>query len=293
MSAMRRWRRHGGAFIHALHGSHGIFAGAFLFLVLAWVELALPRDTNLLLFVAPVFVLLAIGLVTLPREGVAAQQRAVAVLENPDGWRIMMRRLAWPVLLCVLLAPRILLAAYGIPHLNPLTGVITPGVQQRLTVTFLFAVLLVPAIYLRASRNYAPTIETARPSTLSEDDFTNVQRDMLVVMTALLVLTWAWLLRPFWFPFSLFEWTPSLDSLRAGVAGVGAVAFALTIPATLWMSLAAHLGTLWHIGRHGSWFEHRRHAVMAAGHVVFIIWAVALHIYDLLWIAQYRSAVGF
>lgn len=293
MSTAKRWVHHLGSVIHFLHGSYGIFAGATLFLILAWAEPALPRGTDLLLFVGPLFLILAIGLITLPREGVAAQQRAVAVLSSPDGPQVMARRLIWPIALCILLAPRIFLAAYGVPHLNPLTGVITPGVQLRLTVTFLFGVLLVPALYLRASRRYAPQIKTSRPSELEQNDFTHTQRDLLLAMTGLLLIAWAWLLRPFWFPFSLFGWPPSLASLHEGARGVGSVAFALIIPAMLWMSLAAHLGTLWTVGRGGTWSEHRRCVMLAALHIGFIVFAIVLHIYDLLWIAQYRRAVGF
>ncbi|MGB1586424.1 MAG: hypothetical protein ACPHID_05205 [Thermoplasmatota archaeon] len=292
MNTWRRWQERLALAVHALHGSRGVYLGALGFLIITWAEPAIDPDVDRLFLTLPVFVIFVNGLVTLPREGVAARQRALALLDGEQDWRPMARRLFWPALLTLLLAPRIFLAGYGIPHMNPLTGLLTPAIQRQLTVTFLFLLLLIPAWYLRSSRRYAP-IEPQRPKDLAEDDQLHGQRDLLLWMSLAIGAAWAWLLAPFWTPFSLLEWTPHLDSLRQGASGLGSISFALTIPLVLWMSLHAHLAFLFALWRRDAFATQRRQAALAVAHIALVLLAVALHVYDLLWIAQYRSAVGF
>lgn len=293
MNRWMKWVDRTARAVHALRGSRGVYLGALGFLIITWAEPAIDPEVNRLILTLPVFTVFVVGLVTLPREGVAARERALALLDREAGWRPMARRLIWPALLCLLLAPRVFLAAYGVPHMHPLTGVITPAIQRQLTVTFLFLLLLLPAIYLRSSRSYAPHIEPQRPVHLDPDDATHTQRDLLLWMSVAIAVAWAWLLSPFWSPFSLLEWTPDLDSLRLGARGVGSIAFALTIPLVLWMSLNAHLVFLHAAWQREVFATRRRQIALAALHVVLILAALVLHIWDLLWIAQYRSAVGF
>lgn len=292
MGAWKRWIERLAVAVHALHGSRGVYLGAIGFLTITWAEPAIAPDVDRLFLTLPVFAVFLNGLITLPREGVAARMRALALLDRDADWQPMARRLIWPALLCLLLAPRIFLAGYGIPHMNPLTGLLTPAIQRQLTVTFLFLLLLIPPWYLRSSRRYAD-IEPKRPKDLAEDDELHGQRDVLLWMSLVIAGAWAWLLAPFWTPFSLLEWTPHLDSLREGASGLGSISFALTIPLMLWMSLHAHLAFLFGLWRRDAFATRRRQTAFAMLHVGLVLLALALHVYDLLWIAQYRSAVGF
>lgn len=289
---MKVWLERAAIGLHSVHGSRGLFLGALGLLALTLADPAIPRDVDRTLLTAPVFLVLVLGLVTLPREAVAAQQRARSLLEADEPERLLARRLWWPFLLVVLLAPRVFLAAYGIPHMNPLTGVITPGVQRQITVAFLFFVLLLPVIYLRASRRYAPHIVAKRPAHLPREDRSHQDRDLLLLLGFVLLVAWAWLLRPFWAPFSLIEWLPSLTSLEAGPRGVASITFAVAIPLILWTTLVAHLALLNRIVRTKAW-DRPRVVALAASHLLLAFVAIILHVYDLLWIAQYRSAVGF
>ncbi len=279
--------------LHAIHGSRGILAGSLGLLLLGLADPALPRDLNRTLLTGPLLLVLIAGLLTLAREGVATQQRARTLRNDETATRKMTRRLLWLLPLTLLLSPRIFLAAYGVPHLNPLTGVIFPDTQRHLALLFLFLLMLLAAMYLRSSKRYAPHIRSRRPRDLPHEDLSHQERDWLLWMVIGIALAWGWLLRPFWHPFSLLQWPPSLNSLQQGAAGVGALAFSLAIPMMLFLNLASHLSLLRDIQIAGTWHKDRHIAAMAAIHVTLSLTAIILHAYDLLWIAQYRSAVRF
>lgn len=281
------------AAIHALHGSRGLALGILGLLALSLIEPILPRNADRFWIVLPVFALFVIGGSTLAREGVAAQHRVRRLLEDDAAARKVARRLAWPALLLVLLSPRIFLAMYGIPHLNPLTGLAIPAVQQTITVAFLYFVLLVPVMYLRASRRYAPEIIPKRPRDLTRHDRSHQERDWLLWMSLALAVVWAWLLHPFWAPFSLLDWPPGLDSMRAGVRGVASITYALGIPIVLFVNMVSYLRLLRAIQVEGQWRTRAKLAWATGLHVAAILGAIVLHAYDLLWIVQYRNAVPF
>ncbi|HET6398360.1 MAG TPA: hypothetical protein VFH47_02265 [Candidatus Thermoplasmatota archaeon] len=277
---------------HALRGTRGLLLGAVGLLLLTLLEPALPPATDLAWLVAPVLVVLANGLATLPREGVTLQHRAVAVLAHGHPEPQMRRRLAYIVALDVLLLPRIFLAAYGVPSLNPLTGLVSAGILARVSVTFVFVVLLLPILYLRSNRRYAPHLHPQRPKDLPPDHPDHRTRDLLVLQVAALVLGFALLLRPFWSPFTLLEWPPSLASLNAGPAGVHRLAFALLVPVLLFLTVAAHAQLLFRLGKDG-WRARRGVAGLAAAHIALSLLGIALHAYDLLWIVRYQSMWNF
>lgn len=279
--------------LHWVHGSRGLLVGAAGLLFLSLAEPTIPRGLDRTLLTAPLLVLLVAGLATLPREGVAAQQRARSLRDDPHGARKMARRSPWLILLLLLLAPRVFLAAYGIPHLNPLTGVVLPPTQRYLSLLFLFLLMLLAVLYLRSSRSYASHILPRRPRDLPRSDHSHQERDTLLWMILGLGLLWGWLLRPFWFPSSLLMWPPGLESLSQGPAGVSSLAFSLTIPLILFMNLVAHLSLLHDIARAGTWHKDARIATWAAIHAGLALAVILVHAYDLLWIAQYRSAVRF
>ncbi len=281
------------AALHTVHGSRGILFGSLGLMLLGLADPALPRDLDRTLITAPLMLILAAGLLTLAREGVATQQRARALRDDPHAMRKMGLRILWLLPLVLLLSPRIFLAAYGVPHLNPLTGVIFPDTQRHLALMFLFLLMLLAVMYLRSSRRYASHILAKRPRDMPRHDLSHQERDWLLWMIAGLALIWGWLLRPFWHPFSLFQWTPGLDSLRQGAAGVGALAFSIAIPLMLFINLASHLSLLRDIHQAKAWVTERDVATMAAVHAALSLTAIILHAYDLLWIAQYRSAVRF
>lgn len=290
--ALAPWLERLAVAIHAIHGSRGLFYGASGLLVLSLAHPAIPRQFDRFWLVLPFFLILVVGLLTLPREGVAAQRRAERLIDAEDAIKQMWRRYVWLLLLLVLLAPNVFLAAYGIPQFNPLAGVATPAVQRQVTLGVLFAILLLPALYLRSSRRYAPDIPAMRPKDLPRDDGSSQARDLLLVTGVILLVVWAWLLKPFWSPFTLLDWPPGLDSLRVGPRGVATIAFSLVIPMTLWMSLAAHFELLRDLWERNLLQAKAQIVAMASLHIVTILACVILHVYDLLWIAQYRSAIG-
>lgn len=277
---------------HALHGSRGLFLAATALLLLALLEPALPEVDRLVLTL-PIFLLLLNGLFTLPREGVAAQWRARALLGDPHAVRKMLRRLAWPALLCILLLPTPFLALYGIPHISPLTGLVLPDLLRRISMVTLYAILLLPVLYLRSSRTYAPDIVPRRPRDLSREDGSHAARDVLLWMQLGILVAWALLTAAFWRPFSLLEWPPSLGSLRAGVRGLAGITFSLVVPVVLFTSVAAHLHLLRELVAGGRWRGHRPVLWLALLHVALALAAVCLHTYDILWIVRYQTYAPF
>lgn len=278
---------------HILHGTRGLMLGAAALLVLGLVDPILPPDLDRLLFVLPVFAVLVIGAATLAREGVAVQQRARALASTDAGSRRLAQTLVWPALLCILLAPRFFLAAYGIPHISPFTGLLLPAAQQRLTHVFLFVTVLVAALYLRSTKHYARHAVAKRPRELSRDDRSHQERDGLLWMSGITAAVYAWLLYPFWRPFSLLQWPPGLESLDAGSRGVASLTFSLVVPLVLFIVLAGHGALLYDMARRGEIRQRPWLTAWAALHALLGVAAAALHVYDLLWIAQYRAAAPF
>jgi hypothetical protein len=279
--------------VHRLHGTRGLSVAATSLLVLALVEGFLPPGLDLTFVMVPVVAILAIGLFTLPREGVAAQQRARSLLTDAEAPNKMIRRMIWLVLLVVLLLPRVFLGLYGIPHMSPLTGLLEPSLHRRITLVAIYCVLLVSILYLRSGRRYAPHIVPQRPKDLSKQDRSHSRRDVLLGLVVAILVLWSWLLYGFWRPFSLLEWPPSLDSLGQGVRGVSSIAFALVIPATLFVTAVAHLSLLHDIWREGQWRRRATLASLSGVHVAIAFLAIALHVYDLLWIVRYQSLTLF
>lgn len=271
----------------AVEGTRGLLLGTALLLLAAMTEPALPADFPRWLFTVPALVLLVAGLVTLPREGVALQDRLAALGDAGDA-RALLRGVVWLALAVLLLLPRFFLAAYGVPHLNPLVGLVPQQWVVRLATVFLFVVLLAPTLYLRSGRSGA-----AWPPTVADDDALQRRRDTLLVAVGLLLLVWALVLRPFWTPFSLFTWPPGLWSLTAGARGIAALAFALLPPAVLLMALNAQASLLRRLARMPRG-PGRDHCLAAACvHVALVLVAAFLHGYDLLWIARYESLAQF
>lgn len=277
------------ALARAVEGTRGLLQGTGLLLLAALIEPALPAGFPRVLFTVPALLLLLAGLVTLPWEGLAAQQRACALAEARD-WRPLARQLPWIAVVVLLLLPRLFLGAYGIPHLNPLVGVVPAHWIVRLATAFLFFVLLAPLLSLRATRQGAlwpnQPLPPRRESGIR-------QRDALLAGTAILLAVWALLLHPFWAPFSLLQWPPALWSLSLGARGVAALAFALVPPAVYFLALCAQ-GTLFgRLLRQPASSGRDRCLAVAGAHILLILLAAFLHGYDLLWIARYESLAQF
>lgn len=272
-----------------IEGTRGLLWGTGLLLLGALVEPGLPAGVPLLLLTVPALLLLATGLVTLPRDGLAAHDRTVRLAAGLD-WRAMLRRLTWIGVAVVLLLPRLFLAGYGIPHMNPVVGLVSQQWIVRLATAFLFAALLVPILYLRAGRRGVPW---PRPHELPEGDPQARRHDALLIGIALLVVVWALMLRPFWTPFSLLQWPPELWSLTAGTRGVAALAFAVVLPAVLFTALAANAALLRVLLDVAPSPDRTKCLSIAATHIALTLLAAFLHGYNLLWIARYESLAQF
>lgn len=293
LPAWRRGWEHLATFVHFIHGTRSLGLAVVLLLLLTLAEPVFPQGLGRVTYTLPVFVLALIGLLTLPREAVAMQLRVQKLVLEPGAAAALARHLAYPLALLLLLAPTVFLAAYGIPHLSPLTGLVTPEIQQRVAVAYLFLLLLVPVLQLRSSRRYAPEIATRRPRDLPPLAFEHRQRDLLQALQLTLIVVWLLVLVPFWSPFSLFQWLPDLDSFTAGVRGVATLAYAIFLPTMLFMHAATHAQALRHLVREGDWREETADVVLLLLHILASLGAILLHAYDVLWIARYQSAVGF
>ena len=270
----------------AVEGSRGLLWGTGLLLLAALLEPGLPTGFPKWLFTIPALTLLVAGLLTLPHEGVALQDRLIGLGEAGDA-RGLLRPVVWLGLAVLLLLPRLFLGAYGIPHLNPLVGLVPTPWVVRVATAFLFVVLLMPTLYLRAGR-----VGSQWPAA-PVDEALQRRRDTLLVAAMLLLVVWALLLRPFWSPFSLLHWPPQLWSLTAGSRGVAALAFALVPPAVLLMALNAQAALLRRLARAPRSPQRDRCLAAAWLHVALVLLAAFLHGYDLLWIARYESLAQF
>lgn len=278
--------------VHALHGTRSLLASAVLLLLLSLIETALTARLLRSGLIIVALLLLVNGLATLAREGAVAEEHVRHLLDRPDARQAMARRLVWPVLLLVLLLPRFFLAVYGIPHLNPLTGLVLPSIQRRITLVYLLIVVLVPIIYMRVGRRYAPHVAVPRPKQLADDDPAHGTRNALLLACGVLVPIWLLLMRPFWAPFSLLAWPPGLASL-ASVRGVAALSYTLAVPVPLFMVLSGHLGLLRELHRRNLWGARWDLAALGIAHIVFTLVAVALHGYDILWVVRYEAGARF
>lgn len=282
-----------GAAIHAVHGSRGLGIAVVAMFVLTIVEPVIPSGAARAMVTIPVFALGLTGLLTLPREGVAVQLRLRRLVQDAGAGRELAKALVFPFLLMVLLMPQSFLAAYGVPHFSPLTGLVLASFQRRVATAFLFGLLLLPIIHLRRTRRYAPDVTAQRPMVLADQDPIHHRRDVLVVLVLAVVLVWAALLWPFWKPFSLFAWPPSLQSFTVGIRGVAALAYSVFLPALLFIHLAAHAHGIRYLVAHAAWRTHWHRFTLLWIHVALGLVAAGLHIYNLLWIVRYQSLVGF
>lgn len=281
---------HVGTLIHDLHGTRSLAAAGVLVLLLTLTEPVLP-DLVVPGLSGLAVVLLVLGVLTLPRETAAAQQRLATALGQPGTQRLLGRLLVLPALLLILLLPRLFLAAYGIPHLTPASGLLLPSIVNRVALVFLAAVLLVPILGFRQVRHRLGHGPVPRPRDLAATDIEDDRRELLLAGVVVLGIVWLWLLEAFWTPFSLLAWPPRLASLDSA-RGVTAIAFTIVVPAVLFAGTAIHaelLRAAWRLER-----SRRRSSllVLAGAHLLLLFAALALHAYDLLWIAKYQSASG-
>lgn len=281
--------------VHRARGTRGLTVAAGLLVVFAALEPTFEDWFPKILYTLPLVVLGVVGLVTLPREGVAVHARALAVLEDPRGPKRMLRRAVLGAAVCLSLFPSIFLAVQGVPHLSPLAGLAPPELVRWIGLVGLVVVVLLVVLYLRSSRGYAAEISTPRKDEL--DDDAEARRDVLGLSLVVILVAWAWMLQGFWRPFSLLEWHGGdleayFASLELGARGVAGIAFAVVPPALLFIVLSAHLNLLWQVGRRRLWKEKKSVVALAWVHVAFCVVGVVLHMYNVLWIVRFRT-LGF
>lgn len=272
-----------------LRGTRGLATVIPLLLVLSMVEPLFPRGFPLAVTTLPLAVLLAVALATLPAEATRAIRHARAHAGRAHPARALAWSLLLPLLLTLALQPRLFLAAYGIPHLSPLTGIATPAIQQRVAAGFLYALLLVPVAYLRVVEWYRGAADLAPPKRPRAP----WDRSLLPALTLLLAILWAALLAPFHGRFPLLSWPPDVTLYAAGVQGLSAVAYTLVVPLTLFAAIAAHAAFLEEVHRGRTWRAVAPSAALAAAHILLCLLATALAAYNALWIVSYESAARF
>lgn len=277
--------------VHGVHGTRGLSIGVAALLLSTLLEPVFGPGLGWVFFTVPVLVLLVTGLLTLPREGVAVQDRILAVARRPGGPSVLLRHAVLPAVLLMLLWPQVFLAAYGIPHMSPLTGFVLPSLQRRLAVAYLFVVLWLPLLALRRTRGLA-AIEAVRPRSLPAHDPRHDRREALLLLLVLLGVSWLFLLRTFWQPFTLLMWPPGASSLITGTAGVARLAYTVLLPAALYLRGSAHAVALAALLRDG-WRLHMQAIAVLLLHLGLVLGATALAVYDLLWIVDYQASVRF
>lgn len=297
MTRWDRFRERLAIGVHAIHGTRGLTLASAALLLFTAVEPGFPDALPRIAYALPLAVLLMIALATLPREGVAAQGRARALIDEPMAVRRMTRRALWGTALCAALLPNFFLAVQGVPHLSPMAGLFIPGIVRWVGLLGILLVLLLVVLYLRSSRGYAPEIVPLRPVELRETSRRHTEREVMMVQMWVLAIAWAWMLRGFWAPFSLLEWhggdgAAYLASLHAGARSLAGIAFTVVPPVVLFIILSAHLALLREIHERRIWAEQRPVVLLAGVHIVLVVLAVLLHAYDLFWLIRYRS-LGF
>lgn len=271
--------------IHKIHGTRGLLVTGILLLALSIIEPFLPAAVPRILYTLPMAVVLAVAVVTLAREGVAIQDRLLHLGHRADATARLWKHAVIPAVVVVLLLPDLFLAAYGIPHMSPLTGLVLPDVQHRIAVAYLYAILLLVAWSLRRTRRMAPNI---RSLPLRELDAAHrTRRDILWWLSIGLITVWLVALSAFWQPFSLFAWPPGLESLRSGVRGLASITYAGALPVLLFVGASAHVRTAFRLWREGPAL--RRPVPWFAAIAALYLTAAMLHLYDLFWIARYQA----
>lgn len=274
-TARQRWEPVA-RFIHDIHGTRSLAVTILLLAVLSLAEPALPPDWPAWVVTVPLASLAAIGLATLAREAVATQLRLRRLTEDPACRLLLQVDLLYPLALVILLAPRVFLAAYGVPHMSPWTGLVSTALQQRIATTYMFALLLIPILHLRRARRYAPQIVPLRPRDLGPEDLLHNQRDLVLLLQGGIVVAWLALLWPFWGP---------IDP-AAGVRGIDRIVFAVFLPTILFVHATAHAQAWYRLAKVGG---PKSAMALLAAHIVLGLVAAALHVYAMLWIVRYQA----
>jgi len=162
---------------------------------------------------------------------------------------------------------------------------------RRIALVFLAAVLLVPILGFRQVRHRLGPGPVLRPKDLQPTDLEDDRRELLLAGIVLLGAVWLLLLQAFWSPFSLLAWPPGFGSFGSA-RGVTALAFTLVVPAVLFAGTAIQAELLRAIRKLAPSRARARLAGLAATHLLLLLTALALHAYDLLWIAKYQAASG-
>jgi hypothetical protein len=276
------------SFVHFARGARSLGLASLGVLILTSLSTALPQIVIPVL-AGFVIVPLVIGLSTLPRDGATAQANLTATLEKPDLMRRLTRLLVVPGVLLILLLPQLFLGAYGIPHMTPLTGLVLPSVQRQLGLIYLAFILILPLVALRQARHSMGASKTRRPKDVPEEDPMHDRRDLLILCSLAIAVVWLIMLRSFWSPFSLFAWPPSFASLYS-VRAVTAVAFTVAPPIVLFMRIALHAELARLMLRDKDTERRARRLALNGLHLLLLIGCVALHAYNLFWIARYQAA---
>jgi hypothetical protein len=272
----------------AVLGTRGLATAGLLILAATALEGVLPPRL-LLAMTGLATALLAVGLLTLSREAASAQHHVAGRGLDDDLARRLGRLLVFPLLLVILLLPRLFLGAYGIPHLTPMAGLLLPAAVRRVALLFLAVVLLAALVYVQRFRRGVAPLD--KPRELAEDPVQDDRRLALLAALFLLGTAWLLLLRPFWSPFSLLAWPPGFESLTSA-RGVTALAVSLAVPLPLFGSLALQAELLRVAVQSPPSRLRLRVLVLTGFHAALALTALALHAYDLLWIARYEAASG-
>lgn len=273
--------------VHFVHGTRGIIVASGL--LLGWLLIEPNVDSRIAPWVvAPLLLLLVLGLATLAREGVAVQLRARELLHHENPVRVLQKRAVLLALLLVLLLPRVFLALYGIPHLSPAAGYLAPQAVQSIAAAHVAAIVLIAALYLRSSGMEAH-VPVRRPIELRDGSGQHLARTGLQVALLVTVVASLWALRGFWQPFSLLEWPPGLASLSS-VRATASIAVAVAPPALLLCALVGHIEHLWTIVAGRSFRARRSETLWTVALATGVVVCGWLHLRNLLWVERFQQA---